>query len=169
MSKKDLLLNATYEVLSFISEKKVFKLIFKDKAEIISNWEDCIVWGSGQMNFPSVLRLKNYVKINVSSANFSRNVLIKRDRSTCQYCDKKLAGAQITVDHIIPKSLGGITSFTNCVICCQSCNSKKANNTPEQAKMTLLRKPTHPSYNSNFFIRDNHHEHWHNDWDTYLT
>lgn len=167
MSKKALLLNTTYEVLSFISEKKVFKLVFKDKAEILSMWEDYMVWGSGKMNFPSVLRLKNYVKINQTHANFSRRVLIKRDKSTCQYCDKKLFGSQITIDHIVPKSRGGATSFTNCVVCCQSCNSKKANNTPEQVNMSLLRKPTHPSYNSSFFVND-YYEQWHNDWDVYL-
>jgi hypothetical protein len=167
MSKKALLLNATYEVLSFIPEKKVFKLIFKDKAEILSTWEDYIVWGSGQMNLPSILRLKKYVQINYTNTNFSRKVLIKRDKSVCQYCDKKLVGSQITVDHIIPKSHGGLTSFTNCVICCQTCNSKKANNTPEKAGMALLKKPTHPSYSSTYFISD-YYDQWHSDWDTYL-
>jgi hypothetical protein len=167
MSKKTLLLNATYEVLSFIPAKKVLKLIFKDKAEILSTWEECIAWGSGKINFPSVLRLKNYVKINQTNVNFSRKVLIKRDKSTCQYCNKKLVGSQITVDHVIPKSHGGATSFNNCVICCLTCNSKKANNTPEQANMKLLKKPTHPSYNSAYFIYD-YTDHWHNDWDNFI-
>lgn len=167
MSKKTLLLNSTYEVLSFISEKKVFKLIFKDKAEIISNWEDAIFWGSGYMKHPSILKLKNYVKITATNTNFSRRVLIKRDKSICQYCDKKLVGEQITIDHIIPKCQGGGTSFTNCVVCCKKCNSVKADRTPEQANMTLLKKPTHPSYSNKLFLQD-YQEIWHQDWSDYL-
>jgi len=167
MSKKALLLNATYEVLSFIPEKKVLKLIFKEKAEIISTWGDYIVWGSGKIKFPSILKLKNYVKINHINTNFSRKMLIKRDKNICQYCNKKLFGAQITVDHVLPKSQGGTTSFTNCVISCQNCNSKKANNTPEQANMVLLKKPTHPSYSSTYFIHD-YQDQWHSDWDSFI-
>jgi len=167
MSKKALLLNTTYEVLSFIPERKVLKLIFKDKAEIISTWEDYLFWGSGKIKYPSILRLKNHVKINYINTNFSRKVLIKRDRSTCQYCDKKLVGSQITIDHIIPKAKGGGTSFTNCVICCQLCNSKKGDRTLEQANMSLLRKPMHPSFTTNYFITD-YQEAWHSDWNDFI-
>lgn len=167
MSKKALLLNSSYEVLSFIPERKVLKLIFKDKVEVISTWEDDCCWISGKIRYPSILRLKNHVKIKYSNTNFSRKVLIKRDKNTCQYCEKKLIGSQITVDHILPKSQGGGTSFTNCVVCCQLCNGKKADRTPEQAGMYLLRKPTHPSFTTSYFVYDQQ-ECWHVDWDNFL-
>ena len=72
MSKKTLLLNASYEVLSFIPERKVFKLLFKDKVEVISAWDDIITWGSGKVKHPSILRLKTHVKRNYFNSNFSR-------------------------------------------------------------------------------------------------
>jgi hypothetical protein len=168
MSKKTLLLNASYEILSFIPERKVFKLLFKDKVEVISSWDDYITWGSGKVKHPSILRLKNHVKRNYFNSNFSRKALVKRDRSMCQYCAKKLPASQITVDHVLPRAQKGTTSFTNCVVCCHSCNNKKADRTPEQAGMVLLRKPTHPSFTTSNYIADPQ-EHWFNGWNDFLS
>jgi hypothetical protein len=167
MSKKTLLLNASYEVLSFIPERKVFKLLFKDKVEVISAWEDNIVWGSGQVKLPAILKLKKHVKRNYFNSNFSRKALIKRDRSTCQFCGKKMTASQITIDHVQPRAQGGITSFTNCVVCCQICNNKKADRTPDQAGMKLFKKPTHPSFSAHYYTTDPQ-DYWHNDWDDFL-
>jgi len=169
MSKKTLLLSASYEVISFIPERKAFKLFFndKDKVEVISSWDDEITWSSGKVKHPSILRLKNYVRRNYYNSNFSRKALVKRDKSTCQFCAKKLVASQITIDHVLPRAQGGVTSFTNCVVSCQICNNKKADRTPEQAKMTLLKKPTHPSFSSNIYVADPQ-EYWHNDWDDFL-
>lgn len=168
MSKKTLLLNASYEVLSFIPERKVYKLLIKDKVEIISSWEDDIRWTDGKIKHPSILRLKNHVKRNYFNSNFSRKALVKRDRNTYQYCGKKLIASQITVDHVLPRAQGGVTSFTNCVVCCQICNNKKADKTPEQANMVLLKKPTHPSFSTQYYVSDTQ-EYWHTDWDGFLS
>lgn len=167
MSKKTLLLNSNYEVLSFIGEKKLIKLFFKDKLEVISIWDDKICWKSGYLNHPSVVRLKYYIKINHYLSSFSRKAVLKRDDYTCQFCNKKLLPSQITIDHVLPKSQGGITSFTNCVVSCQGCNGKKANKTPEQAGMILLKKPTHPKFSTKFYIKD-FQDHWNNDWNNFL-
>ncbi|CAB4197040.1 McrA Restriction endonuclease [uncultured Caudovirales phage] len=168
MSKKTLLLNASYEVLSFIPERKVFKLLFKDKVEVVSNWDDHIIWSNGKIKHPSILRLKNHVKRNYYNSNFSRKALIKRDKSTCQFCSKKLSLSQITIDHVLPRAQGGITSFTNCVVSCQICNNKKADKTPEQANMTLLKKPTHPSFSCQNYLADQQ-EYWCAEWDDFLS
>lgn len=167
MSKKTLLLNSSFEVLSFIPERKVFKLLFKDKVEVISSWDDIITWGNGKVKHPSILRLKKYVKRNFFNSNFSRKALVKRDRSICQFCGRKLTASQITIDHVLPRAQGGITSFINCVVCCQDCNNRKADKTSEQASMKLLRKPTHPSFSAHYFVADPQ-EYWHSDWDDYL-
>ena len=167
MSKKALLLNSTYEVLSFIPERKVLKLILKDKAEIISFWGHYLCWSNGKIQYPSIIRLKKYVKIRYTNTRFSRKILIKRDRGICQYCDKKIDESQITIDHIIPKAKGGQTSFTNCVICCKLCNNKKGDSTLEQANMSLLRKPILPSFAINNFITD-YQENWHPDWNDFI-
>jgi 5-methylcytosine-specific restriction endonuclease McrA len=169
MSKKTLLLNASYEVLSFIPERKVFKLLFKDKVEVISSWDEIITWDNGNVKHPSILRLKNHVRRNYFNSNFSRKALVKRDRSSCQYCNKKLTASHITIDHVLPRAQGGITSFINCVVCCQICNNYKADRTPEQAKMVLLKKPTHPSFSAAHYYIADPQEYWHPEWDNFLS
>jgi hypothetical protein len=168
MSKKTLLLDASYQVLSFIPERKMFKLLFKNKIEVEDTWDDEIIWVSGKIKHPSIVRLKTHVRRNYFNSNFSRKALVKRDRSVCQFCGKKLTASQITIDHVLPRAQGGITSFTNCVVCCQICNNKKADRTPEQAGMTLLKKPTHPSFSSHHYVADPQ-EHWFSGWDNFLS
>ena len=167
MSKKTLLLNASYEILSFIPERKAFKLLIKDKVEVVSSWSDLVNWGEEKIKHPAILRLKRHVRRNYFNSNFSRKALVKRDRSTCQYCGKKLTASLITIDHVLPRAQGGITSFVNCVVCCQLCNNKKADKTPEQAGMKLLRKPTHPSFSAHYYVADPQ-EYWHSSWDDFL-
>jgi 5-methylcytosine-specific restriction endonuclease McrA len=166
--KKTLLLNASYEPLSFLEEHRSLKLCVKsDKVEILSTWEnDVIKWGSGQMEYPAVLRLYTQIKRNIFNSTFSRNMVIKRDESRCQYCNLYLTQYQITIDHIIPKSQGGISSFANCVVACQSCNNKKDRKTAAQAGMVLLRKPSVPISGGHYlFIPSNI---WHPAWSDYL-
>lgn len=166
--KKTLLLDSSYQVVSFISEKKALKLLFKEnKVDIISNWSDVIVWGSGKIKHPSILRLKNHVKKNYFNSNFSRKALVKRDKSTCLYCCRKLTASQVTIDHVLPRAQGGVTSFTNCVVSCQTCNNKKADRTPEQANMILIKRPTHPSFSAHHYMGDEQ-DFWHSDWSDYL-
>lgn len=167
MIKKTLLLNSSYEVLAFITERRAFKLLCKEKVEIISTWDDTVNFGKIKIKHPAVLKLINYVKINHANTNFSRKVLIKRDKSCCQYCGKKLSASQITIDHVKPKAQGGTTSFVNCVVSCLLCNNKKADRTPEQANMKLLKKPTHPSFSAHYNTIDPN-EYWHQDWDNFL-
>ncbi len=167
MSKKTLLLSASFQVLSFIPERKMYKLLIKDKVEVISTWDNEVNWIGGKIKQPSIIKLKDYVRKNYSNSNFSRKALVKRDKSTCQYCLKKLAASQITVDHVLPRAQGGVTSFTNCVVSCLYCNNRKADRTPEQAGLTLLKRPTHPSYSSHSYVSDPQ-EYWHEDWSDYL-
>lgn len=167
--KKTLLLNASYEVLSFISERKAIKLLMKGKTEVIANWDDdFITWASGSIKHPSVLKLKNLVKINYyNTTNFSRRSVVNRDKSTCQYCSKHLVPSQVTIDHVIPKVQGGTTTFANCVVSCHQCNNKKADRTPEQANMVLLIKPTLPSFGDAHYL-NKFQSHWHTEWDNFL-
>lgn len=165
--RKVLLLNSSYEVLSFIIEKKALKLLIKDKVEVLSYWNDYIHYSSGKIKIPAILRLKHHVRRNYYNSNYSRRALVKRDRSMCQYCAKSLSAAQITIDHVVPRSLGGTTSFTNCVVCCFSCNNKKADRTPDQANMVLMKKPIAPSLAHMYNFVDSN-EQWHEDWNGWL-
>lgn len=167
MSKKILLLDTNYQVQSFIDLKKALKHIFKEKVEVISTWDEYLHFGSGKMKYPSILVLKKPIRRNYFNANFSRTALVKRDKSSCQYCGKKLSAANVTIDHVLPRAQGGITSFTNCVVACQTCNNGKADRTPEQAGMVLLKRPVHPVFTSVRYAIDSN-ESWHKDWDDYL-
>lgn len=168
MGKKILLLSNSYEVISFITERKVIKLLFNNKIDILSEWEDeNITYSAGFFKLPAIVKLKNHFKRHYSGFIFSRKAIVKRDQGHCQYCWKKLTPNQITIDHIIPKAQGGQNSFINCVICCQSCNSKKGNQTPEVANMKLLRKPYHPSYLPQNYPNEVNGV-WHPEWNFYL-
>ena len=166
-NKRTLLLNASYEVLNFIDYRKALKLLAKDKCEVLSSWEEIVVWSSGKIYHPATLRLKNLIRRNFYNSNFSRQSVIKRDQSLCQYCGIKLSSSQITIDHVLPRAQGGITSFINCVVACKTCNNKKDNKTPEQANMKLLKKPSHPSFSEHFSISENQ-EFWNSDWDNWI-
>lgn len=163
--KRALLLNSSYEALSIISDRRAFKLLFNDKVDVLSSWNDNISLVNGSISTPSVLKLKKYVSGNFSQATFNRKTLLKRDNYTCQYCGIRMQLPEITIDHVIPKSQNGKTTFLNCVVCCKPCNSKKSNKTVEQVNMQLLRKPYVPSKNAIFLPSI---DRWHDDWSTYI-
>jgi len=166
--KKTLLLNSGYQPLSFIPFKKAVKLIFKEKVDIIADWEENIFWTNGNIRYPSVLRLKIEIKRNFFNTNFSRKILVKRDHSNCQYCGEHLSPSKVTIDHVLPRCQGGLTSFSNCVVSCFPCNGRKGDKTPEQAGMKLLKKPMFPSLVIQHAM-DEPEEFWNNEWDNYLT
>ncbi len=141
---KCLQLNSTYEPMSFIDIDKALKLHFRGKIDIISTWNEKITWISGSMKLPAVIKLNKYVRHIRRRTNFDRYTLFRRDLFTCQYCAKALSANSLTVDHIIPKSQGGLTTWLNCCACCSKCNSAKENRTPEEAGMKILNKPTVP-------------------------
>jgi 5-methylcytosine-specific restriction endonuclease McrA len=91
-----------------------------------------------------VVRLRHHVKRPLPKLRLSRRSIFARDNYTCQYCGQRFK--DLTLDHIVPKRLGGGTSWENLVCCCHKCNSKKADKTPEQAGMVLLKKPRRPRY-----------------------
>lgn len=104
----------------------------------------------GSVAYPKSIRFKISPPLSklmgkLGSFKFNRRELFKRDAGTCQYCEKILTNETATVDHILPRSRGGDTSWENCVICCTACNSKKGNRTPNEANMRLIKIPKMPS------------------------
>ena len=93
---------------------------------------------------PEVILLSKYDKLPQPKVHFSRRNLFKRDGQVCQYCKKKFPSQELTIDHVLPRAQGGKTSWENCVLACVECNSRKANRTPEQARMTLRKQPKKP-------------------------
>jgi len=111
---------------------------------------------------PAILRLKKYTPRHIKKRRCSRGAIFKRDKNLCQYCGDKFKSSVLTIDHVLPKTLGGKTSWINCVACCSYCNNKKADKKLDIADMKLLNKPTKPTtavwYDYNSII--NKHEDW---------
>ena len=144
--EQTLLLNATYEPLRLISWQKAVTLLTLGKVEVIEHYDQEIHSISFSIQLPAVVRLLYLVKRQRQEVKFSRRNLYARDKGRCQYCGASLQPKEITYDHIVPKSHGGQTTWENVVTCCLACNSKKANRTPKQAKMSLLTPPRKPQW-----------------------
>lgn len=95
---------------------------------------------------PEVLTLTYYDRVPVGAVAFSRRNLYRRDRYTCQYCGARPARNELSIDHIVPKSRGGGSSWANCVVACVSCNKNKADRLPHEARMRLRTKPIRPKW-----------------------
>ncbi len=94
--------------------------------------------------FPSVIRLSAYIRVPFKKIELSRKNILRRDNYKCQYCAS--GSTPLTLDHIIPKSKGGIESWENLVAACVKCNNRKGNRTPEEAQMKLLSVPKRPHH-----------------------
>ena len=99
------------------------------------------------LKVPEVITLTRYDRLPVKIVAFSRRNVFKRDGFMCQYCGCKPGSEELTIDHVMPRSRGGLSSWKNCVLACIDCNTRKANRTPEQAHMPLRGTPTHPQWN----------------------
>jgi 5-methylcytosine-specific restriction endonuclease McrA len=93
---------------------------------------------------PRIIRLLGYDKLPKQDVKFNRRNIYARDGSKCQYCGKRYATTELSLDHVVPKSQGGKATWTNIVCCCVKCNVKKGGRTPDQAHMHLIAKPVKP-------------------------
>lgn len=110
---------------------------------------------SGQIPAPEVVVLKHYSERPPRKVGFSRLNLAKRDDFTCQYCGEKIDYDRTTVEHILPRSRGGPTTWENCVAACKDCNTRKRNLTPQEAKMPLRKVPTAPAFKLGLWVPNN--------------
>ncbi|MEJ2077247.1 MAG: HNH endonuclease [Acidobacteriota bacterium] len=142
-----LLLNATYEPLQVVTWQRAVRMIYQDKVEVLEHYSREIHSVTIVMKVPSVVRLRHYVRVRRShtQVKFSRQNLFARDKFRCQYCGQRLAVSDLTYDHVIPVARGGRKSWENIVTSCIPCNRKKANHTPEEVGMRLLKNPSAPA------------------------
>lgn len=168
---KVLVLNKGWNPIAVINLKKAMGLITKveadgqPKAKILDaskefqlfSWDD---WATliakddepvirsinKSFKIPEIILLTNHNKLPQQRTNFNRRTIYRRDNNTCQYCNSKPGVSLLSIDHVIPRSQGGKSTLENCVLACVTCNGKKANRTPEQARMKLLKQPTKPRF-----------------------
>jgi 5-methylcytosine-specific restriction endonuclease McrA len=138
-----LVLNASYEPLNVCTVRRAVVLLLKEKAELIERGERRLRSESCTLPRPVVIRLVTYVRVPRDSARrrITRRAVFARDSWTCQYCGTT---SHLTVDHVIPRSRGGPSSWDNIVTSCAPCNRRKGARTPADAGMQPLSKPRAP-------------------------
>ncbi len=140
-----LLLTRGYEPIDRISWQRAVGLWWRSKVEIVEAYEDRVVRApSIELAMPSVVRVLEGMRPRRTRVTFSRANVYARDRGQCQYCARKLARAEATYDHVVPRRLGGRTTWDNIVIACLACNQAKGGRTPDGAQMKLRSIPVRP-------------------------
>ncbi len=137
-------LDAAWRPIEVVDSFKGFSLVFSGRAQVVENHSQL---ACALFPFPSVVVLKSYIRKRQFTVSPTRNTIFHRDKYICQYCYNRFSKNRLTLDHVVPKSKGGDKSWTNLVTSCSSCNQKKADKTPYEACMPLLREPLPPKNN----------------------
>ncbi len=142
-----LVLNATYEPLNIVPVQRAVVLLLKEKAELVEAARHKLRSEHCAMDWPLVIRLTVFVPIpRRLPLPLSRRTVLARDLYTCQYCGVQAGKHELTVDHVIPRSRGGTTTWENVAAACGPCNRKKGDRLPEEAGMKLRTKPARPQF-----------------------
>jgi 5-methylcytosine-specific restriction endonuclease McrA len=163
MNTSVLVLNRSFLPIHVTSVKRSFSLIYQGGARVVNDryetfdfeaWKrladltevECVGTTSGPVPIPRVIVLDIYDRVPRRHVRFSRSNIFSRDYYTCQYCGERPPRAQLNLDHVVPRTLKGRTTWENVVCCCVVCNRKKGGRTPEQAGLRLRRKPRRPRW-----------------------
>jgi len=140
-----LVLNPGYEPVARVPWQRAVTLLFLGKVEIVEEYEDREIRSvTFVFKMPSVVRLLRALRGAKKGIKFSRENVYARDGGRCQYCGARVRRDAITYDHVVPRALGGKTTWDNIVTACVDCNQKKGGTTPEQAGMKLRFTPVKP-------------------------
>lgn len=160
-----LVLNKSWVAVNVASVRRAISLLYQDLARAVHpsdysiyDFEDwCEVSKLREtgryihtpdlaIRIPEVIILRSFNGFFRKEVRFSRRNIFERDKNTCQYCAKKLPKSELTIDHVIPQSKGGRDTWQNLVLACVRCNVHKANRTPGEAEMPLIRRPVKPAW-----------------------
>ena len=119
-----------------------------------------------QIAVPRIIRLLGYDKLPRQDVKFNRRNIYARDGNKCQYCGKRMPTTELSLDHVVPKSQGGKSTWDNIVCCCVKCNVRKGGRTPDQAHMHLITKPVKPKRSPVINIRLADERYW--SWKQFL-
>ena len=136
-----LVLNASYEPINICAARRAVVLVLKGVAMTEEENGHFLHAARFTMRLPSVIRLLEYRRIPHQTRALSRKNILLRDRNTCQYCGSVHPSGELTLDHVIPRSRGGLSAWENLVACCHPCNRQKGNQLALEAGMRLLREP----------------------------
>jgi 5-methylcytosine-specific restriction endonuclease McrA len=188
-----LVLNKLFMAVHIISVRRAFCLLCKDLAEVVSHedgqfatynfhsWrevseyrakhfrqedDDWVRTATSEIQVPRVIRLVSYEKLPKQTVKFNRRNIFARDNNQCQYCGRKYPTNELSLDHVIPRSQGGASTWDNIVCACVSCNVKKGGRTPKQAHLSLVRKPEKPKRSPLLNLKLTHRKY--QSWKTFL-
>ncbi len=169
-----LVLNRFFMAVHLVNVRQAFVLLYRHCAEVVdqengqfahydfNTWRELsamrnefndhefewIQTVSSPIQVPRVIRLTNFERVSRQTLRFSRRNLFARDQQRCQYCGSTLTMKQMSMDHVIPRRMGGETTWDNVVCSCISCNTRKGGRTPKQARMRLKKSPSIPNHHS---------------------
>ena len=188
-----LVLNKMFMAVHIISVRRAFCLLCKDLAEVVSleegqfvsynfsSWrevseyraqhfrreeDDWVRTSTTQIQVPRVIRLLGYEKMPKHTVKFNRRNIFARDNNQCQLCGKKFPTTELSLDHVVPRSQGGQSTWENVVCACVECNVRKGGRTPKQAHMSLIRKPEKPKRSPLLNLKLTHKKY--QSWKTFL-
>lgn len=179
-----LVLNRYYQPVNVTTVRRAFTLLYQGTAKAIDrqyrtfdfeswtelsasvNDRDVVHTVARAIRVPRVIMLQVYDRMPLLRVRFSRQNIFLRDKNTCQYCGQKKPRVDLNLDHVVPRSQGGRTSWTNVVCSCIRCNLKKGGRTPEEANMALLSEPKRPTWSP--FERQGEQEVAYEDWRPFL-
>ena len=162
-----LVLNRLWQAVNVCTVERALSLLFMGHAQVVDpsndgfntysfhEWrdfsgeaaeEDFVRSVSVRIRIPRIILLLFFDRMPNKEVKFTRQNVFERDKNTCQYCGKKFERKDLNIDHVVPRQHGGLTTWTNVVCSCIECNSRKANRTPEQARMLLIRRPKKPRW-----------------------
>lgn len=175
LARATLVLNRSWLPVHVTTVRRALCMVFRDAARIVcpetlatydfGDWLErplpaaapTIRSPSIAIAAPEVVLLRRYDRVPRHEAPFTRRNLFLRDNYTCQYCGRRCTTDHLSVDHVQPRSRGGGTSWENCVLACVGCNARKADQTPREAGLRLLRQPTRPRWTPYLNLRPSQH------------
>lgn len=141
-----LVLSQAFEPVARVTWQRAITLLFAGKVEVLEEYEDRTVRSiTLELKVPSIVRFLRGVRARRQAVKFSRENVYARDGGRCQYCGARVARAESTYDHVVPRAQGGRTGWDNIVIACVPCNQRKGGRTPAQAGMKLRSVPVKPA------------------------
>jgi len=165
MHEPVLVLNANFEPIHVCSTRRAIGLILDGKANLILNGRGYIHTVSQILPRPSVIRLETQIHRPRPRVKLTRREIFRRDNYTCQYCGRR--DVPLTVDHVIPRHMGGQHNWTNLVTACSACNHRKGGRKVDEAHMRLARPPKEPPASASYIfgrhLADN------DEWEPYIS
>ena len=173
-----LVLNRNWQPVNITSVARSMSMVFAGVAKVVDpvsyqlfDWDDwatfvpdseepCIRAVDRKFRVPEVVSLVRFDRLPNSAVTFNRRNIFKRDRYTCQYCGTQPTTSELTIDHVLPRSRGGQSTWANCVLACLACNHRKADRLPDEANMRLRKVPVQPNWTPAFSKHSLRKESW---------